>query len=446
MNITKKLLNKYNTPDTLAILSSFPKKDGEVADENAVARYTNLLITNFVGSRKIVVICEKRQKTDKAYELADNILVVPSYKVNSLLFSFQVIKTLYKFNQIKNLLIQFEFSIFGGKDSLPGLLGIIFSQWLFGRNISITLHQVVDDISSLSGHLGLKRGSLRTHAFNFLLSQFYKLIGIFSDTVIVHDSLLKTRLSAFVKEDKIVVIPHGGFGSSQLSSSLRSRVRRSLGFDKKDFVILVFGYQSWYKGTDWIIKTVGDLVEKHPELNLKILLAGGESPTLKYTSAYKNFFLNLKDLLGHYGNIVKSTGFVPESEVAKVFAASDAVVFPYRTRMSASGALSLTWSYGKAFLASSQFATNFLEPDVLDAFARYSISTKDISFELNLQSFEKVLIGLVNNKSLTLRLKNAGAEVANFRTWSRVAKAYELACTRQAISVSIEDSDDLSYV
>src|SRR3990167_6945214 len=110
MTILKKYLERFDTPETLIILSSFPRKGGELAIENALARYTYLLVKNFSENQRIVVLSEKRTKSERAYLLKSNILVIPSFSKNSLKFAFDVEKDLSRFVLAKNLLVQFEFS------------------------------------------------------------------------------------------------------------------------------------------------------------------------------------------------------------------------------------------------------------------------------------------------------------------------------------------------
>jgi glycosyltransferase involved in cell wall biosynthesis len=446
MQVTKAQLNKYNRPDTLLVLTSFPQRGGEVALENAIARYSHLLVTNFPEHQRVVVICEKRKNENSAYELADNILVVPSYTYDSYLFGFEVNRVLKNFKNPLNLLVQFEFHIFGGKGSIPGILAVLFSQALAGKNVSIMLHQVVSDINSLSGHLGLAKGGTRAQVFNALLRTFYVLLGVACNKVLVHDSLLKKRLESYIKWDKIVVIPHGSGLPKRILARSRTETRQKLGLKKGDVALLVFGYLSWYKGSDWIVANVGPIIKKHPEFSLKLVLAGGESPTLKETASYKAFSQKLRRIINTHKNGIITTGFVPEAEVDKLFQASDVVIFPYRTKMSASGALSLAWQYGRPTLASSSFSQNFQEADVRAVFGQKGITIGDISFKLNKASFERALVGLLANDSLKADLATSGRQVAQLRSWGSVAESYLGACKGAYVpSFGLLGRGDISY-
>ncbi len=401
----KNLIEKYNSKDTIGIISPYYSKNRGDFRGYSIARYTHLLCNAFPANQKIVIFCEKDKKFNTFYEASGNILVAPTYKFNSLSFSSTIIKNIKKFNLINNVLMQFEFSIYGGKKVIPGILHTLFILKLMNKNISITLHQAVTNLNELSGHLGLSKNSLQTSLLNSLMFIFYKIIGILSDKIIVHDNLLKVRLANFIDKNKIEVIPHaiGDENVKKLTPKLIKYAKNKFGFTKKDKVVTVYGYRSWYKGTDWIVKTVKEINDTNPDSNIKLLIAGGVSPTLNETSSYKNFDRKLKGLIKLANGSVKITGFIPEKDVCEVFAASDVIVFPYRTRMSASGAFSLALAYKKPFLVSNHFAVGS------------EIDLKKFSFDLNTNSFSKALSKIAVFDSSNL---------INSRSWEKVANLY----------------------
>lgn len=394
----------FNNSDTLAVISPFYSQNRGDFRGYSIARYTNLLINSFSKNQKFVIFSENKEN-ENSYEASENILVVPSYKFNSFGFFSQVLKKVIEFNEIKDYLIQFEFSIFGGKKVIPSFLLALLGLKVLGKNTSITLHQVATNLNELSGHLGLQKNSIKTRFLNLLLNIFYRVVGILSNKIIVHDKLLKSRLSEFVESNKIEVIPHaiGDENVKKITPKMVSIAKKQFGFSRKDKIIAVYGYRSWYKGTDWIIKTIKELSDTNPKLNLKLLVAGGVSPTLKDTASYKKFDRKLKNVIKKANGSVKITGFISEKDVWKVFAASDLVVFPYRTRMSASGAFALTLAYKKPFLVSNHFAIGS------------EINLSKNIFELNTFSFKKALSKLTNINT---------EELVENRSWESVSKLY----------------------
>jgi hypothetical protein len=431
-----RLVNKFNDPETLGVISSYPAKNGEIARANAISRYSYLLSKSFPKNQKIVIFCEKTGKNSKPYTPSDNILVYPSYLTNNPLQFFGLTKEIFKFSKVKDFLIQFEFSIYGGKKVLPGFLIFLAILNFFGKNTSLVLHQVVSDLNDLSGHLGLLRGSFKVNVFNRILQNFYLIAGLLVNKIIVHDLMLKNRLSAFVDTAKIIIIPHAVGDMEIRSSGTNSMIfaRRSLGLGSRDKVVGVYGYRSWYKGTDWIIQTVRQLALKYPGKNIKLLVAGGVSPTLKNTWSYKNFDRRIKRVIKNADGSVVVTGFVKEKDVGLVFAASDVMVFPYRTRISASGAFNLTLAYKKPFLVSKPFANGM------------GLGIRKAVFELDTVSFEQKFLAVLEDKNLRSGIISLGEKLAKNNSWENVANLYITSVKSARILVSTKDATDQSFV
>ncbi len=436
MAANKSLFSQFNNPDTLGIISSFPIKGGEIASMNAISRYTYLLSKSFPINQNIVIFCEKNEASDEAYLLSENILIIPSFKHDSISFAGDLMANIFKFDKVKDVLVQFEFSVFGGKKVIPSFLFLLLTLKLLNKSTSLVLHQVVTDLNDLSGHLGLSRNSLNVGLFNTLLVGFYLVVGNLSKKIICHDKMLKNRLSKFIGKSKISVIPHavGDEKVIKLNSKLVGVAKKSFGFAKQDKVITVYGYRSWYKGTDWIVKTVSQLSKRYPKENLKLLVAGGVSPTLKNTSAYKSFDKKLKNVIKKANGSVVVTGFVPEGTVWNVFAASNVMVFPYRTRMSASGAFNLSLTYKKPFLVSNHFAEGL------------DLPIKDLIFDLNTFSFEGKLMSILKSSKLQSQsLMFAESVIAN-KSWQEVASLYLSSVKSDNILIDVNFKKDYVLV
>lgn len=372
----KNNLNEFNNPQTLAIISPYLVK-GENFCGYSVGRYTKLLVESFPKNQKVVVFCDS-QMGIKPHKISENILLIPSYKINSLAFLATLLSHIAKFNHVNNFLIQFEFSIFGGKMIVLQVPILLATLKIFGKKINITLHQVLDDIGALSGHLAIKEKSLKTLILNIGLKGFYTFTGLLSDKIIVHDQVLADRIMRFVEKDKVRIVPHGTFALRKFTKKFESSSKKHFGLKRGYKLVGAFGFCSWYKGTDWLIENFARFARSNPKIKAKLVVAGGESPTLKGTKAYKIYHEKLIKVIKEANGNIIYTDFVPEADVEKVFAACDLMAFPYRVRMSASGALSLCLGYGKPLIVSK-------------AFAESDLSFKSNVFDLNYKSFERLL-------------------------------------------------------
>jgi len=426
MKLTKKTYQRFNDPATLLLVSSFPLQGEEIAKRNAVSRYSKFLLEHFPDQQQVVVLCEQvTGQNNQAYLLKDNILVIPTYTINSLKLFAQLNQQFKRFPQVKNILLQFEFSLFG-KEIITFLLPFFFIwQRLFGKKVYTMLHQVVLDLSTLSGQVALPASSIKTLFFNGVMRLFYSILGLANQQVLVHDQFLADKLRFLVPQRKLVIIPHGINGYRGFKQLQKDSFKRSLGCKASDQLVLAYGYHSWYKGTDWLIKNFLRL-KKSGQLakNTKLLLAGDVAPTQKNQLHLQDFYHNLSKLIENNGQDIIHTGFVPEKEVAKIFAIADLVVFPYRARMSSSGALALALQYRKPFICSKFFAENLVTDELKKLAEKNKIATDRLLFDLNYSSFTKVFLNNWQNQSLSKKMTAFGRQVSKAHEWSEVALQY----------------------
>lgn len=204
---------------------------------------------------------------------------------------------------------------------------------LMGIKLAYTVH----DISPLDE-------SKLDHLFNLLV---YKA----ADILIVHSNLNKKTLSeqTKLKEEKIMVMPHGDFDSYVPDRVIsKSEARQIFELSQENNVILFFGAIKEYKGLDILSNSIS-LASKKIN-NLAFIIAGeaGDAET-------KKIVLKCRDILSRLPKNVKvifHDEFIPINEVAKYFIASDIVVLPYR-RVTHSGIPHLAFSFGRPIIASN---------------------------------------------------------------------------------------------
>ena len=203
--------------------------------------------------------------------------------------------------------------------------------------MGIKLAHTVHDISPLNE-------SKLDHLFNLLV---YKT----SDILFVHSNSNKKSLAQHMKldEEKIKVMPHGDFDNYIPDKILsKSEVRKIFGLSEEQNVILFFGAIKEYKGLDILSNSLPLASLKIN--NLAVLIAGeaGDAEARKIV-------LKCKDILSKLPREVKVVfhdKFIPVTEVAKYFIASDIVVLPYR-RVTHSGIPHLAYTFGRAVIATN---------------------------------------------------------------------------------------------
>lgn len=412
----KKLIKKYNQKDTVLVISTYPKK-GQVytAGMGGVASFTKNTLSPLSGrGQRIVVLANKLNGKNEVYnsiqenpmrehgdELnADisssrtkgnpgreavggchqegNILVIRCWQRGTFSLFVSLWKWLKKFDQSRNVLVHFEFALY------DGLWKTLFFSWfllglrLLGKKTALILHQVIFDLSELSGHLGWKKKGFNSWLFSKGISAFYILMAFVSNKIVVlEEGFAKRLISLNIPKEKIEIIPHGVDFS--LKAVPKKEAKRILGFKREEKIILVFGFLSWYKGSDLILRKFKNFADKNPDTCFRLVLAGGKSPTQSGKLHYERYLKSLYKIARRCPN-AKITGFVEEKDVPLYFSASDVVALPYRTFMSSSGPLSLAISFEKPFVLSKKYQGILETEDFKSSMTALDIKAQDLVF------------------------------------------------------------------
>jgi glycosyltransferase involved in cell wall biosynthesis len=168
-----------------------------------------------------------------------------------------------------------------------------------------------------------------------------------ADAVIVHSNANKQKLSeAFhVPEKKIILIKHGNyrfFAEKHRVDPFAARLEY-LGPNANRRTFLIFGTMRHYKGVDLALKAMSSL----SRLNDMHLIVAGK-PFGEVLDVCKALARGL-NILDH---VTFLPGYFHDQEVAKIHAAADICVFPYR-EIFQSGSLQTALAFGKPIIAAS---------------------------------------------------------------------------------------------
>jgi len=434
MKLKQNIFEKYNHPDVVAVVSPYPKK-GEVysAGTTGVASYSKNVVRGF--SRKALVLTDYKA-VKEAYE-EDNTLVMRCYRKNSATMWFAVYKRLRKFKQIKTVLVHFDFSMYGSFTTAGQIIPFLFLLKLAGYKVSVVSHSVILDVNKLSGHVGLTNSLLdrvKAVGYNSVFRLFYYLLGLTASNIIVLEKKLKDRLGRVVDNSKIQAIPHGV--DATLATVSKEKARKQLGIGSNEQVVLFFGFVNWFKGADFFAETF-DNITKLLNKPARFIMAGGKSPTLNDKTYYRDYFAKVDRLVKKAKNI-EITGYVPQEKIKLYFAAADLVVFPYRDFMCASGVLSLTFSYQKPFIVSSELAKMLDARDFKQALRQVGLAKSDMVFSLEQADLLNQTTNVLAD-GLKPKLEELTKIISEQRSFAKTAILYEdaLFATTTAVSGSL---------
>lgn len=406
-----KYLHKFNTPNSLLVVASYPEKGVLYSDKVCAAGgFTKNTIDSLsqINSQPIVVFTTIITKPEVYIE--DNHLIIRCIKRNSPKSMLSLANYLARFNQTKKLLFEFEFSSFGSTSVtlvIPILLGLIKQM---GKETTIVLHQVLLSLEDLSGHIGLEKDNPKLKVLSFGLKSFYRAINLFTSQVIVLEQEFKDRLVGFIDQSKITVIPHGiDTNLKQIDPKI---AKRDLGLKNSDLVILYFGFITWYKGADIFCQTAINFPRKINGRNVKFILAGGPSFTLNHKPHYQKYLGQITNSLTPN---LQVTGFVDEKMLPTYFSAADLVVLPYRSFMSSSGPLSVAATFQKPVILSENLRGYLKTNSFKEAFKQSASSN------LFFKSTPKAL-----TSHLLKVLKSSLTELSTFSSTLRQLRSFKI--------------------
>ncbi len=408
MNVRlQKLIQKYNQERNLIVISSYPEKgvkySGKVCAVGGFAKNTVESL-----SRRVVVFTVKTKPETEIYE-EDNVLVVRCLERNKTGSYVDLLKDLRFFDQIKDVLIEFEFASYGDTLMAAFFPIVLAAMKLMGKRVNLVLHQILVELSDLHGHLGMSRGGIKLRLLNAFLRLYYPVLCMFADKVVVLEEEFKRRLARLISVSKIVVIPHGVDTTLRFVSM--KVARRRLGLPKRRKIALFLGYLTWYKGADWLLNNWN-------MPGFKLIMAGGPSFTQINKSHYRNYVEKLTQRANKKG--IQITGFLNEKDMALYVAACDVIVLPYRVFMSSSGPLSWAIAAKKPFLISTTMARILETADFKRVFEKLGFEANEVVFELRKKSLVARL-----KKADWSKLKRLAGAIRWERGFGRLSKFYE---------------------
>jgi glycosyltransferase involved in cell wall biosynthesis len=255
--------------------------------------------------------------------------------------------------------VQHEAFLYGGPDSVPGVLLALARLRQARRGPVVTMHQVVEPASVDRGFTEIHRVNIPPPVARAGLATMQSSVARIASRLIVHEEAFRRILNRSVvfplganslgEPDPISGHPNDGtWGGDHASAdpvaSRRASRRAEAGVGPGDLLALCFGFVAPYKGFERVLEAA-----RLTGPRVKVVVAGSEHPRLQ-GQGY------LEQLRSRYSDVALFTGFVPDEDVAGWFAAADAVLLPYPQPFSSSGVLADAIEHGVAALVSAPLA------------------------------------------------------------------------------------------
>jgi glycosyltransferase involved in cell wall biosynthesis len=237
--------------------------------------------------------------------------------------------------------LQHELFLYGGPAAVPGVLPALAA--LRRRNAVVTMHHVVDPRAVDAAFTATHRVRAPAPLARAGVAAVQRTVAALADTVVVHEPSFASVVPG------AEVVPHGIEVPGATDD--RAAARAALGVTPGRLCVLCFGFLAPYKGLEAAIgaaRLAGDGVE--------LVIAGGAHPRVRdYGDALRS----------SAPDNVRFTGFVPDADVPRWFAAADVALLPYPQPFASSGPLALALAHGTPVLLSEALARTVGAPDEL---------------------------------------------------------------------------------
>ena len=242
--------------------------------------------------------------------------------------------------------LQHELFLYGGPSAVPGIVPALAGLRASRRRAVVTMHHVVDPAGVDGTFTRTHRVRAPAPVARAAVAGLQRTIGALADAVVVHEPSFAGVVPG------ATVVPHGIEAPGRSS---RDVARAALGVDPDVLLVLAFGFLAPYKGLETALEAAalaGGGVE--------LVVAGGEHPRLRAEGdPYAD------RLRAAAPDNVRFTGFVPDADVGRWFAAADAALLLYPRPFASSGPLALALAHGTPALMSRALAATVGAPPEL---------------------------------------------------------------------------------
>ncbi|MBU2577991.1 glycosyltransferase [Patescibacteria group bacterium] len=417
--------------EKIIVITTYPPK-GSIYNHpySAVASYSKKTLLSSMQKDKslnYVVLADKLEGRQEYFE--DGIKVKRIWDRNKPWLFFQILKEILREKNAPKVFVAFEWAIFGNnKFLLAGVPLLLLILRLLQKKIYFISHGILTDANQAVEQLGIKKGSLTAEVYSLALKTLYYLAINLSHKTVAFEEVLRGQALKFTSDrSRVVTIAHGVEPNGKVSPKKEALLRlklNNLKIKEDDFVVLCFGFLTWYKGSDWLVKTLGKYFFQDKKTNIKLIMAGGPAKNHEEDPVYKKFTNDIYKTARKAGRNIEITGFVDESKISDYFNISDLVVLPYRIFVSSSGPLSIAFSYKKPVIFSEPLSGYCLSLDIKEALGKSQLKMEELVFDLEAKDLINKIKEVSESKTLQRKMKTFSKIMSEKRSWPAIGEKY----------------------
>ncbi len=192
-----------------------------------------------------------------------------------------------------------------------------------------------------------------------------------SDHIFLHTNGMKSELiSEFrIPESKVSVVPFGINNTVSNTNLSSAEARRQLGVSETDKALLFFGNIAPYKGLEYLIAAVSELLER--DRSYRLLIVGKPKGPESYWDKVRRTIASS----GIGDRVSEKIEYIPDDETELYFKAADVLILPY-VHVFQSGVLFLGYSFGLPAIAAD---VGDLKEEIIEGDTGFVFKPKDSS-------------------------------------------------------------------
>jgi len=309
----------------LAIVSTYPPSRGSL---NEYAYYFVEHLRRKLEIDEVILLTDDLSDGASYPQAPDRVRILPSWRFGAMNNALRIRQTV---EQIKPdaVLFNMQFATFGDK-RIPGALGLTAPMLIkqMGIPVIVLLHNIMETIDLSKAGFGAN--PVMEHITRLGGDLFTRML-LSADMVAVTIPKYVELLEAKYKAKNVMLAPHGAFEDAPPPS-----------IDPHPSVlrIMTFGKFGTYKRVEVLIDAFQLLRHHLPDTSMELVIAGTDSPNAG------GYLEQVRTRYATVPNIVY-TGYVAESDVARIFSEATIVVFPYNSTTGSSGVLHQTGNYAR---------------------------------------------------------------------------------------------------
>jgi D-inositol-3-phosphate glycosyltransferase len=192
-----------------------------------------------------------------------------------------------------------------------------------------------------------------------------------SDHIFVHTEGMKSEMVAefHIPEDKISVIPFGINNTVPNTTLSSAEARRQLGIRDEDKALLIFGHIAPYKGLEYLVAALVELLKR--ERAYRLIIVGNPKGS-------KDYWKQIQKAITRHGirdRVIEKIKYVPDEATELYFKAADVLVLSY-TRIFQSGVLFLGYSFGLPAIVAD---VGSLKEEIIEGVTGFVFRSRDSS-------------------------------------------------------------------